>query len=64
MSDARGLKLRREWREKFMRSLASLEPNPRDHHICGGCKNPFDEHPGDYADCVKDILASDGRLAD
>lgn len=51
--------VRRAWDARFMQALARLEEDRRKRERCGGCGRFFWDHPDDYAECVRKVLAID-----
>ena len=52
-------RLRRAWNGRFMQALARLERERQLRERCGGCGRQFWDHPDDYAECVRKVLALD-----
>ena len=51
--------VKRAWDARFMQAIARLEEDKRRRERCGGCGRQFWDHPNDYAECVRKVLALD-----
>lgn len=52
-------RMKRAWDARFMQALARLERDRHARERCGGCGRMFYEHPNDYDECVRKVLAQD-----
>jgi len=52
-------RIRRAWNARFMQAMARLERERSLRERCGGCGRPFCDHPSDYDECVRKVLALD-----
>lgn len=52
-------RLRKAWNVRFMQALARLEREKHLRERCGGCGRMFWDHPNDYDECVRKVLALD-----
>lgn len=59
MSWAPIVRLRKLWNGRFMQALARLERERHMRSKCGGCGRPFQDHPSDFDECVRKVLALD-----
>lgn len=52
-------RLRKVWNSRFMQALARLEQDKHLRERCGGCGRQFWDHPNDFDECVRKVLALD-----
>lgn len=52
-------RLRKAWNARFMQAIARLELEERLRERCGGCGRMFSDHPNDFDECVRKVLALD-----
>lgn len=52
-------RIKRAWDARFMQAIARLEEDKRRRERCGGCGRFFYDHPNDYDECVRKVLALD-----
>lgn len=59
MNDPVERRVSKVWDARFMQALARLEKEKNQRERCGGCGKQFGDHPNDFDECVRKVLALD-----
>ena len=51
--------VKRVWDARYLRTIAKLEQEEHLRERCGGCGRMFGDHPDDYDECLRKVLATD-----